>query len=120
MSKIMAVDDETDILKLITRVLKDSGYDVVTCSSGEECLKRFQAEKPDLILLDIMMPGIDGWQVYKKIKKVDARQRVAFLTVLGVPEAPKEAVIEMGAADYITKPFTPEELSAKVKTILKK
>ena len=66
------------------------------------------------------MPSMDGWRVYKQIKEIDKGQRIAFLTVLGVPEAPKEAVIEMGAADYITKPFTPEELLERVKSILKK
>ncbi len=119
MVKIMAVDDEPDIIRLLTRILKRAGYEVVACSSGEECLKKFRAEKPDLILLDIMMPGMDGWHVYKRIKEIDEGQRVAFLTVLGVPEPSREAMIEMGAADYIMKPFTPDELLKRVKAILK-
>jgi DNA-binding response OmpR family regulator len=118
--KIMAVDDEHDILRLLTRILGGAGYEVVTCSSGEECLQRFPAEKPDLILLDIMMPGMDGWSTYKRIKEIDKGQKVAFLTVLGVPGPPREAMIEMGAADYIMKPFTPEELLKRIKTLLEK
>ena len=68
MVKIMAVDDEPDIIKLIEKVLKKAGHEVVGCLSGDECLKNYAREKPDLLLLDVMMPGMDGWEVYKHKK----------------------------------------------------
>ncbi len=119
-TKIMAVDDEPDTLDLIVKILKSGGYDVVPCESGTECLSKFRTEKPDLILLDILMPDIDGHQVLKNIKEIAPEQRVAFLTVLGVSAAEKEAAIKEGATDYIRKPITPEGLLEKVKEILAK
>ncbi|MDI6883537.1 MAG: response regulator transcription factor [Hadesarchaea archaeon] len=120
MVKIMAVDDEPDILNLLKRILERAGYQFVGCPSGEECLEKYGREKPDLVMLDIMMPGMDGWRLYKQLMEINKRQKVAFLTVLGVPAETKEGVIEMGAADYITKPFEPAKLLERVKTILKK
>ncbi len=120
MAKIMGVDDEPDILNLVKRILEGAGYQFVGCASGEECLKMYEKEKPDLILLDIMMPGIDGWHVYKRLKQIKKDQKVAFLTVLGMSDKTREGVIEMGAADYITKPFEPAQLLERVKAIMKK
>ena len=120
MAKIMAVDDQPDIVNLLRRILEGAGYQFVGCSSGEECLEKLEREKSDLILLDIMMPGMDGWHVYKRIRQLRKDQKVAFLTVLGVPTETREGIIEMGAADYITKPFEPAELLEKVKAILRK
>ena len=85
MAKIMAVDDEPDVLDLIVMVLKSGGPDVVAAASGTECLGKFQLEKPDLVLLDIMMPDMNGHQVLKRIKEMAPEQRVAFLTSSGSP-----------------------------------
>ena len=120
MAKIMAVDDEPDVLDLIVAVLKSGGYDVVACASGTECLGKFQLEKPDLVLLDVLMPDIDGHQVLKRIKEMAPDQRVAFLTVLGVSAAEKEAAIKEGALEYLRKPFTPDGLLGQVKEMLTK
>jgi DNA-binding response OmpR family regulator len=117
-AKIMAVDDEPDILRLLERILKKAGYEFVGCLSGKEFLKRFKREKPDLVLLDIMMPEMDGWDVYKEIRKINKEQKVAPLTALDVPPRIKKGILELGASDYITKPFDPDELIKKVEKIL--
>jgi two-component system response regulator VicR len=118
MAKIMAVDDEPDIIKLLERILTKAGYEFVGCSSGKEFLKRYEREKPDLVLLDIMMPEMDGWDVYKEIRRINRKQKVAPLTALDVPPRIREGIVELGASDYITKPFDPDELIEKVKRIL--
>ena len=118
--KVMAVDDQSDIISLMKRILEGSGYAFVGCCSGEECLEKYEKEKPDLILLDIMMPGMDGWHVYKQLKTTNPKQKIVFLTALGVPPEVKEGMRDLGAADYITKPFEPQELVGKVKAILKR
>lgn len=120
MAKIMAVDDQADIINLLKRILVGAGYQFVGCASGEECLEKLEKEKPDLILLDLMMPGMDGWHIYKRVREIKKSQKVAFLTVLGIPSETKEGIIEMGAADYITKPFEPAKLLEKVKAILRR
>lgn len=120
MPKIMAVDDEPDIISLLGKILKKAGYEFVGCSSGKEFLERYPEEKPDLVLLDIMMPGMDGWDVYNEIRKINRNQKVAPLTALEVPTRIKDCIFELGASDYITKPFEPDELVEKVKKILKK
>jgi DNA-binding response OmpR family regulator len=118
--KVMAVDDQSDIISLMKRILEGAGYKFVGCTSGEECLEKYEKEKPDLVLLDIMMPGTDGWHVYKRLKTVNPKQKIAFLTALGVPPEVKEGMRDLGAADYITKPFEPQELVEKVNAILKR
>jgi len=115
----MAVDDEPDIIKLIGKILKKAGYEFVGCTSGEECLKKFEKEKPDLILLDIMMPGMDGWEVYKRIKKINKKQKVLFLTAITLYPDARKTMVELGVSDYLTKPFEPYELIERVKTVLK-
>jgi two-component system response regulator MtrA len=116
--KIMAVDDEPDIISLQGKILKKAGYEFVGCLSGEEFLQKYPKEKPDLVLLDIMMPGMDGWDVYKAIRKINRNQKVAPVTALDVPPRIKEGIIQLGASDFITKPFDPGELVEKVKKIL--
>lgn len=121
MAKIMAVDDEPDILSLIKKVLERAGHQVITCLSGKEFLQKFREVEPDLVLLDVMMPEMDGWDVYREIRKIRRGQKVAFLTALDIPPKIKEGIKEFGAMDYVTKPFDPDELVKKVESfILKK
>jgi DNA-binding response OmpR family regulator len=117
-AKIMAVDDEPDIVSLLEKVMKRAGFDFVGFSSGREFLASYPRVKPDLVLLDIMMPEMDGWEVYKEIRKINPNQKVAPLTALDVPPKIKTGILELGASDYITKPFVPDELVEKVKKIL--
>lgn len=118
MVKIMAVDDQPDIVNLLKRILEGAGYAFVGCTSGEECLEKYEKEKPDLILLDIWMPGVDGWQVYERIKSINEAQKIAFLSALGIGPQSQVKLVKLGIKDYISKPFEPNELLDRVKEIL--
>lgn len=120
MAKIMVVDDEEGVVFLVKSILEKDGHEVIEAHSGEECLEKLEIEKPDLILLDIMMPGMDGWEVLRKIKNDAATKSipVAMLTakMLTVDTVQRKEVD--GLVDYITKPFSIESLSGDVKEIL--
>lgn len=118
MVKIMAVDDEPDITKLIEKILKKAGYKVVVCNSGTECLEKYVNEKPDLVLLDVMMPGIDGWETYKRLRKLNKKQRVCFITATTMESKSRKTMDELDVSDYMTKPFEPPELIERVKSVL--
>lgn len=120
MAKIMTVDNEPTTVELVKSILEGAGYKVITATSGQECLDKLAAgAKPDLILLDIMMPGLPGWEVYQSIRKTDKKVKVAFLSVVDVSEKGKASLIKCGLSDYIVKPFTADELISSVKKILK-
>ncbi len=119
MKKIMVVDNEPDIVDLTRTVLELGGYTVVPSYSGEEALRRLEKEKVDLVLLDIMMPGMSGWDVFNRIKKKNKDIKVAFMSVLDISEKRKQVLIDEGLADYIMKPFDKETLLQRVDKILK-
>ena len=118
---ILAVDDEVHILELISFNLKAAGYHVVTALTGEEALKRCEVERPSLVLLDIMLPGIDGLEVCRRLKgdRMTSNIPIIMLTARG-DEVDKILGLELGADDYITKPFSVRELAARVKSELLK
>lgn len=118
---ILAVDDEVHILELISFNLKAAGYHVVTALTGEEALKRCEVEKPSLVLLDIMLPGIDGLEVCRRLKgdRTTSNIPIIMLTARG-NEVDKILGLELGADDYITKPFSVRELAARVKSLLRR
>ena len=120
MPKIMAVDDEESILELIRAVLEAENYEVITAGSGDECLEKLKTVKPDLILLDMMMPGMSGREVCEKIRADPKTKslKVAFVTVAKFSEAGKGKLKDMGVLDYITKPFDNADLIARVKKML--
>ena len=120
MAKIMAVEDRPESLDLIRKILTRAGYEFVGCEDGEECLEKFVKEKPDLILLDIMLPGMDGYEVYEQIKKLNKSQKIAFLSALDISGRAQARLFRLGMPTYISKPFTPDELLTKVAEILKK
>jgi len=111
---ILAVDDEVHILELISFNLKAAGYHVVTALTGEEALKRCEVERPSLVLLDIMLPGIDGLEVCRRLKgdRMTSNIPIIMLTARG-DEVDKILGLELGADDYITKPFSVRELAAR-------
>ena len=117
---ILAVDDEVHILELISFNLKAAGYHVVTALTGEEALKRCEVEKPSLVLLDIMLPGIDGLEVCRRLKgdRTTSNIPIIMLTARG-DEVDKILGLELGADDYITKPFGTAELLARIRTALR-
>jgi len=118
MKKIMVVDNEPDIVDLTRTVLELGGYLVVTAYSGEECLRRLEKEKVDLVLLDIMMPGMSGWDVFNRINKKSTEIKVAFMSVLEISDKRKQVLLDEGLADYIMKPFDKETLLNRVDKIL--
>lgn len=116
---ILIVDDEEDVLELVRYNLDRSGYQVQTASSGEEALTKARKKLPDLVILDLMLPGIDGLEVCRQLKR-DAKTDhipIIMLTAKG-EEADIVTGLELGADDYVTKPFSPKVLNARVRRIL--
>ena len=118
MAKILVVDDEASIVTMLAYNLKKEGYDVVTAEDGEVALEKFESEKPDLLLLDIMMPKMDGYEVCRKIRE-KSNVPIIMLTARA-DEVDKVVGLEMGADDYVTKPFGNRELIARVKANLRR
>jgi two-component system response regulator VicR len=119
MKKIMVVDSEPDIVDLTRTVLEIGGYEVIPAYSGEECLEKLEQEPVDLILLDIMMPGMSGWDVFNRIKHQQIDTKVVFMSVLEISEKRKQVLLDEGLSDYIMKPYDKDTLLEKVDQILK-
>jgi two-component system phosphate regulon response regulator PhoB len=118
---ILVVDDEEDILELLRYNLSQAGYGVRTAASGEAALRMTTEDLPDLMVLDLMLPGIDGLEVTRRLKKNSdtARFPIIMLTAKG-EESDVVVGLEMGADDYVTKPFSPKILLARVKSVLRR
>lgn len=116
--KILIVDDEPGIRNLISAYLRNEGYELQEAADGPSALKISQSFKPDLIILDIMLPGMDGLEVLSLIKQ-DADPYVIFLTAK-TEETDKIVGLTLGGDDYVTKPFSPRELTARVKSALRR
>ncbi|AZV50566.1 MULTISPECIES: two-component system response regulator PhoP [Bacillus] len=117
--KILVVDDEESIVTLLQYNLERSGYEVITASDGEEALKRAETENPDLIVLDVMLPKLDGIEVCKQLRQQKLMFPILMLTAKD-EEFDKVLGLELGADDYMTKPFSPREVNARVKAILRR
>ncbi|MBC2713618.1 MAG: response regulator transcription factor [Desulfosarcina sp.] len=119
--KILVVDDEEDILELVRYNLVREGYAVVCAASGEEALKAAASEPVDLIILDLMLPGIDGLDVARRLKEnTDTKETpIVMLTAKG-EESDIVTGLELGADDYVTKPFSPRILIARVKAVIRR
>jgi two-component system phosphate regulon response regulator PhoB len=119
--RILVVDDEPDILELVQYNLQKDNYDVVSVLSGEEALARVQTSPPDLVVLDLMLPGMDGLEVCKQLKQEPRTAAIPLimLTARG-EEADVVAGLELGADDYLTKPFSPRVLLARIKAVLRR
>ncbi len=115
---ILVADDEQNIIKLLRMYLHEEGYEVVTARDGREALERFRSDSPDLVLLDLMMPEIGGYEVCTEIRK-ESEVPVLMLTARS-EDIDKILGLEMGADDYITKPFNPREVVARVKATLRR
>jgi len=112
--KILIVDDETQIVDICKDYLKAAGYETITASDGVQGVALARREKPDLIVLDLMMPEMDGLDVCREIRR-ESNVPIIMLTAR-VEETDKLIGLELGADDYITKPFSPRELAARRKT----
>jgi two-component system, OmpR family, response regulator len=119
-ARVLVVDDETTILHLLAGALRFAGYEVLTAASGAEALRAAAASRPDLVLLDVMMPEGDGFEVVRRIRKAGGPDiPVIFLTARD-EISDRLAGFEVGADDYITKPFNLEEVLARVRAVLKR
>lgn len=116
--KILVVDDEINIRRILETRLSIIGYTVITAADGEEALAAYRREAPHLIILDIMMPKLDGYGVCQEIRK-ESETPIIMLTALG-DVADRITGLELGADDYVTKPFSPKELEARIKAILRR
>lgn len=116
--KIMIVDDEPAIAQTVKFILAAEGYDVSTALSGDECLEKLKKEPTDLVLLDVMMPKMTGWQVFEEIRKKHKDVQVAYLTVIRYSETVKDRMFKDGLADLINKPFDNDDLINRVEKIL--
>lgn len=116
--KILIVDDDTNICELLRLYLEKDGYTVVIANDGMAAVQMFQDSKPDLVLLDIMLPKLDGWQVCREIRK-NSDKPIIMLTAKG-ETFDKVLGLELGADDYVTKPFDTKEIVARVKAVLRR
>lgn len=119
--KILVVDDEEDILELVEYNLAKNGYQVTCVATGEDALKRARSELPDLVVLDLMLPGVDGLEVCKILKN---DRKTSYIPIVMLTAKGEEADIvtglELGADDYVTKPFSPRILLARVRAVLRR
>ena len=108
----MIVDDEPDVLKLVRSALKSKGYDVVTASSGENCIKKVKKDRPDFIFLDVMMPGMDGWKTLRELRKIEGVDDlpICMLTVRDLTLEVYRSDDMVGLVNYIHKPFMIKDL----------
>lgn len=119
--KILIVEDEKDIVKMLDYNLKKDGFRTLSCYDGEDALDLAGRERPDLIVLDLMLPGIDGLEVCKALKKESKTSSIPIIMLTAkAQEADKVVGLELGADDYLTKPFSPRELVARVKAVLRR
>lgn len=117
--KILVVDDEKPIVRLVTFNLEKEGYQTLLAYDGEEALQVIQNEKPDLVVLDIMLPRLDGLEVCRQIRQKHISTAVIMLTAKD-QEIDKVLGLELGADDYLAKPFSPRELLARIKAVLRR
>ena len=118
MTKILVIDDEPSIVNLVTAYLKPEGYEIYTVTDGLSGLKSARAFKPDLIILDIMLPGMDGIELLSRLRR-ESEVYVILLTAK-TEETDKVVGLSVGADDYVTKPFSPRELVARVKAAIRR
>jgi two-component system alkaline phosphatase synthesis response regulator PhoP len=118
MSKILVIDDEPSIVNLVSAYLKPEGYEVYTASDGVAGLKAAKAYKPDLIVLDLMLPGMDGIELLSRLRR--GSDVYVILLTARTEETDKIVGLSVGADDYVTKPFSPRELVARIKAALRR
>ena len=118
LGKILVVDDDKNICELLRLYLEKEGYSVILAHDGEEALAKFNALTPDMVLLDIMLPNLDGWQVCREIRK-KSNVPIIMLTAKG-ETFDKVLGLELGADDYVVKPFDTKEVIARIKAVLRR
>jgi two-component system phosphate regulon response regulator PhoB len=120
-SKILLIEDEPDILEVIQYNLEREGHKVVACRNGEQGLSRIRTDNPDLVILDLMLPGMDGVEVCRQVKADPITRAIPVIMVTAKSEESDVVLgLGIGADDYISKPFSPRELVARVKVVLRR
>jgi DNA-binding response OmpR family regulator len=117
-STILVVDDEQNVCELITMYFEKSGFEIICSGEGNEALGLIRSHRPDLVILDLMLPGMDGLEVCKEIRR--ASNVPIIMLSARVDEVDRVLGLEIGADDYVTKPFSPRELLARVKAVLRR
>ena len=117
-ARVLVVDDEPMVRDVLARYLKQSGFEVEAASDGERALAAFDARRPDLVLLDLMLPRLDGFEVFRRIR-AQGDSPVIMITARG-QTTDRIAGLEIGADDYVSKPFSPAEVVARVRTVLRR
>ena len=117
-AKILVADDDRNICELLKLYLEKENYEAVVANDGEEALRVFEIETPDLILLDVMMPKLDGWQVCREVRK-HSECPIIMITAKG-ETFDKVLGLELGADDYVVKPFEPKEIIARIKAVMRR
>lgn len=117
-TKVLVIDDDINICELIKLYLEKEGYEIMTAYNGIKAIEDFKVHTPSIVILDIMLPGVDGWQVCREIRKVSSIP-IIMLTAKG-ETFDKVLGLELGADDYMVKPFEPKELVARVKAVLRR
>lgn len=119
--KILVVEDHSDTLELLKYNLTSSGYGVVTAMDGHKALEQARNEKPDLVLLDLMLPGMDGLEVCRRLKQETGTQHIPVIMLTAKGEEVDRVVgLELGVDDYVVKPFSPRELVLRIKAVLRR
>ncbi|GAB6088342.1 response regulator transcription factor [Alkaliphilus crotonatoxidans] len=119
--RILIVDDEEHILELIRFNLEKNGYEVFVSDNGEDCIQFLKENSVDLVVLDLMLPGIDGLEVCKEIRRIDALEKLPIIMLTARSEETDRILgLELGADDYIPKPFSVRELVARIKAVLRR
>jgi DNA-binding response OmpR family regulator len=119
MAKVLVVDDDQTVREVVVSYLKAAGHEVVEAADGEAALAAMRATPADLVVLDLMMPGVDGLEVCRRLRANGDDVPVVMLTALG-SEQDRVVGLELGADDYVTKPFSPRELVARVRAVLRR
>jgi len=118
---VLVVEDEADVAEMIRYNLSKEGYDVRLAANGTDALRQVKESKPDVILLDIMVPQLNGWEICRRLKQDRETAAIPVIMVSGrVEEGDKVLGFEMGADDYVTKPFSPRELLARVRAVTRR
>ena len=119
--RVLVVEDERDVADLIRYNLTKEGYDVVVAPTGSDALKQAREVHPDLVLLDIMVPQLNGWEICRRLKQDAETRAIPVIMVTGrVEEGDKVLGFEVGADDYVTKPFSPRELLARIRAVARR
>ncbi|MCA9935927.1 MAG: response regulator transcription factor [Ardenticatenaceae bacterium] len=118
--RILVVDDDREVVRLMRAYLEQAGYEVLVAYEGETAVHTLRREKPDLILLDLMLPGMDGWQITRLMRSDTALAAIPIIMLTArVEDTDKIVGLEMGADDYVTKPYNPREVVARVRARLR-